>query len=80
MSWPIINSAAMNIGMHMSFQITVLKFLDIGAGMRILDHTVTPVFKRNCILFSIVDASIFISTNTVRGFPFIHALFSIYCL
>ena len=32
------------------------------------------------MLFSIVAAQIYISTNSAREFPFLHTLFSIYCL
>ena len=48
----------------------------------LLDHMVVLflVFKVISILFSIVAASIYIPTNSVRGFPFLHTLFSIYCL
>ena len=47
-----------------------------------LDHMVVLflVFKVISILFSIVAASIYIPTNSVRGFPFLHTLFSMYCL
>ena len=38
------------------------------------------VFKGNSMLFSIVTVSIYIPTNSVRGFPFLHILSSIYCL
>ena len=38
------------------------------------------VFWGISILFSIVVALIYIPTNSVRGFPFLHTLSSIYCL
>ena len=37
-------------------------------------------FYRKSILFSIVTATIYIPTNSVRGFPFLHTLSSISCL
>ena len=38
------------------------------------------VFKGNCVLFSMMAAPIYIPTNSVGGFPFLHILSSIYCL
>ena len=35
------------------------------------------VFKGISTLFSLVAAPIYIPTNSVRGFPFLHTLFSI---
>ena len=37
-------------------------------------------FLRTAILFSIVVLPIDIYANSVEGFPFLHALSSIYCL
>jgi len=37
------------------------------------------VFKGISISFFIVAVSIYIPTNNVRGFPFLHTLSSIYC-
>ena len=37
----ILNSAAVNIGVHVSFQISVSSFLDMCPGMELLDHIVT---------------------------------------
>ena len=36
----IVNNAAMNIGVHVSFQISVLLFGDIYTGVELLDHMV----------------------------------------
>ena len=76
----IVNSAAVNIGVHVSFQIRV--FSDICPGMGLLDHMVTLVLVLYVafILFSIVAAPIYIPTNSVGGFPFFHTLSSIYYL
>ena len=38
-----------------------------------------PVFQGISTLFSIVAILVCITTNSVRGFPFLHTLFSIYC-
>ena len=54
----IVNSAAMNIGVHVSFQ---TKFsLDIYPGVGLLDHMVTLflVFRGTSILFSICVCSV----------------------
>ena len=37
----IVNSAAVNIGVHVSFQISVLFFPDVNPGVGLLDHMVT---------------------------------------
>ena len=52
----IINNAAMNIGVHVSFWISVLGFLDIDPGVELLDRMVVLflVFWGNSILFSII--------------------------
>ena len=39
-----------------------------------------PVFEGISTLFSIVAVLVCIPTNSVRGFPFLHTLASIYCL
>ena len=39
-----------------------------------------PVFKEISTLFSIAAVLVCIPTNSVRGFPFLHTLSSIYCL
>ena len=76
----IVNSAAMNIGVHVSFWIIVLSNICPGVGL--LDHMVALflVFWGTSVLFSTVAAPIYIPTNSARGFPFLHTLSSIYCL
>ena len=50
-------------------------------GVRLLAHCgFIPNFLRNLHTVSIVAISIYISTNSARGFPFLHTLSSIYCL
>ena len=70
----------MNIGVHVSFYI----WSSQGAYPRVglLDHMIVLflVFQGTSILFSIVTVSIYIPTNSARGFPFLHILSSIYCL
>ena len=72
----IINNAAMNIVVHVSFQNSVFVFLDIYPGVEFLGHIVVLflVFWETSILFSIVAVSIYILTNSVQGFPSLHIL------
>ena len=53
--------------------------MDICAGLGLLDHMATLflVFKGISILSSIVAAPIYILTNSIREFPFLHTLSSI---
>ena len=62
---------AMNIGVHMNFQISIFIFFpNICPGVEFLDHMATLflIFKGTPILFSIVAAPIYIPTNRA-GFP-----------
>ena len=58
-------------------------FLSIILVVGFLGHRVVClflVFNGVSILFSIAAVSIYIPTNSARGFPFLHTLSSIYCL
>ena len=76
----IVNSAAVNNGIHVSFSILVSSGICLGVGF--LGHMVVLflVFKGISIPSSIVAVSIYIPTNSARAFPFLHTLSSIYCL
>ena len=77
----IINSAAVNIGIHVvSFSSDFLGVYAPAVGL--LGHMVVSflVFQGISILSSKVAASVYIPTNSARGFPFLHTLFSIYYL
>ena len=76
----ILNIAAVNTGVHVSFQI--MGFFGYMPRSGILDHVVVLFlfFKGISIMFSILVILIYIPTNSVRGFPFFHTLFRIYCL
>ena len=45
----ILNSAAVNVGVHVSFELEFLSFLDVCPGVGLLDHMVTLIlsFLRN---------------------------------
>ena len=75
----IVNNAAMNIGMHVSFWISVFDFLAIYPGVELLGHMVVlfSVFWETTVLHSTVTASIYPHTNSVGGFPFLYILASI---
>ena len=62
----IVNSAAMNSGIHVSFSV----LFSSGYGVGLLGHMVVLflVFKEISILSSIVAVSIYIPTNSARGF------------
>ena len=76
----IVTCAAMNIRVHVSFQIMVS--LDICSWMGLLDNNLVLilVFWRTFILFCIMAVWLYIPTNSMGGFPFLQTLSSIYCL
>ena len=59
------------------FELEFSSLPDICPGVGLLDHMVTLVFKGAFILFSIVVAQVYIPTNSVGGFPFLHNLYNI---
>ena len=75
-----VNSAAVNVSMDVSFGI--IFSLDICPGVGLVDHVVALflVFKGTSIFFSIMALPVYIPTNSVGGFPFLHILSNIYCL
>ena len=74
---PISNSAAMNIGVHVSFWISVFDFfLDIHLRVNLLDHgsSIFSFLRNPYIVFAHFATQIYIPTNYVWGFPFHHIL------
>ena len=65
----VVNSAAMNIGVHISV------FLDVYSGVDLLDHMVVLFlcFWGTCVLFSIGA----VLGHSVQGFPFLYILTNI---
>ena len=68
-----VNSASLILGCMYLFK---LVFPDIYPGMELLDHMVTLflVFWKPSIVFSIVAVPIYIPTDSVLEFPFLHIL------
>ena len=71
----------MNMGMLISFLISVLISLDKFPEMELLDHMIVLflVFGRSSILFFIVAAPIYIPINSAQEFPFLYILASTFC-
>ena len=77
----IVNSAAMNIGVHVCLSILVSSGHMPSSGIdESHDSSIEVFFKGISTLFSISAVLVCIPTNSVRGFPFLHTLSSIYCL
>ena len=76
----IVSNATMNIRVHVSFRISVfLFFSDMYPGVGLLGHMVVLflVFWETSVLFATVAAPIYIPTNSVPVFPFLHILANI---
>ena len=75
----MVNNAALNIGVHVFFQISVFIFFGdfIRSGIAGSYGSSILVFWETTILFSTVTASIYIPTNSVQEFPFLHILTNI---
>ena len=77
----IVNSASVNIGVHVSFQSMVLSGYMPRSGIAGLFSIFISNFSflGTFTLFSTVVVQIYIPTNSLRGFPFLHTLSTI-CL
>ena len=76
----IVNNAAMNIGIHVYFSMLVSSGYMLNSGIAGSYDGFVSSFLRKIIPSSIVAVSIYIPTNSARGFPFIHTFSNIYCL
>ena len=78
----IVNSSVMNNGIHVSLSILVPQEICLGVGLQ--GHMVLlflVFFKESpSILSSKVAVSIYIPTNTARGFPFLHPFQHLLCI
>ena len=72
----IVNSASINFGVHVALSLSICPAVGFLSHMALL----FPVFEGISTLFSIVAVLVCIPTNSVRGFPFLCTLSSIYCL
>ena len=77
-----INNPAMNIGVHAPFQVSVFVYFGYisRCGIGVLYGSSILSFLEATMLFSIKAAPIYILTNSVGGFPFLHILAIIYYL
>ena len=75
----ILDNAATKIGLHVSFQISVFVFFTYipSNGIAALQGSFSFSFLRNLHTVSTVAVPIFILTNSVQGFSFLHILTNI---
>ena len=77
----IVNSAVMNIGVHVSLLILVSSGCMLSSGIAgSYGSSISSFFKGISTLFSIVAVLVYIPTRSVRGFLYLCTLASIYCL
>ena len=74
----VVTNAAMDIGVHVSFQIRVMSGYMSRSGTAGSHSNSIFSFLMNLIaVFHRMEAPIYIPTKNVRGFPFLHTLSSI---
>ena len=74
----IVNSASVNIGVHVSLSVLVSLVCMPSSGIAGSYGSPISGFLRNLQMFSIVAVLVCLSTNSVRGFP-LHTLSRIHC-
>ena len=72
----IVNNAAVNTGLHISFQVGVFVSLDKYPEMKLLDlmEVLFLIFKGSSIFFAIIALPVYISTSAAKGCSFLHIL------
>ena len=75
----IVNSAAMNIGIHISFSMKLLSRYMPRSGIARSYGSCIFDFLGTFVEFSMVVVPIYILTNSEGVFPFLHILSSIFC-
>ena len=77
MSWLIVNYAAMNIGVHISFSMKALSSYMPRSGIaRSRGSSFIYFSEVHPYCFSIVVVTTYNPTNSAGGFPFLHTLSS----
>ena len=76
----VVNGAAVNIGVHVSFQIMIFSRYMPRSGITESYGRSIFIFLRNLILFLIAAVLIYIPTNSLGGFLFLHTIAGIYYL
>ena len=73
----VVHSAAVNTGVHVSFQISVFAFFEFVSCTGIVIWIWICTGSYGSSMLSIMAAPIYVLTNNVRGFPFLHILSNI---
>ena len=76
----VINNAAVNIGVHVSFILVFSFSSNIYLAVGLLDFTVVLVLLGASVLFSIMNSPVDRPTTSVQRFPFLHILAKFCCL
>ena len=76
----VVNIAAMNNRIHVSVSVLFSSGYMSRSGIAGSYGVLFLGFQGISIPSSIVAVSIYIPTNSARAFPFLHTLYSIYCL